>query len=86
MVSGRLAGGASLLLGLALGLPEHAHAAADVDVGGYHDEILRAAHRNLLEDGQDGSAGGGIQITVDAGGSSSMTSRFTPRVAGFGLS
>jgi hypothetical protein len=86
VVSRRLAGCAGLLLGLVLGLPEHARAAGDVDVGGYHDEVLRAAHRDLLEDGRDRSAAGGIQITVDTGGSSSMTSSFTPRFAGFGTS
>ena len=58
-------------------------AADEVGVGGYHDEILRAAHRDLLTDGQAG--GGAIEITVDAGGPSVMSSNFTPRFGGYGF-
>jgi hypothetical protein len=58
-------------------------AADDVGVGGYHDEVLRAAHRDLVSDGTAGS--GAIEITVDAGGPSVLSSNFTPRFGGYGF-
>lgn len=54
----------------------------DVSIGGYHDEILRAAHRDLISDGR---AVGAIEITVDAGGPSVLSSNFTPRFGGYGF-
>lgn len=58
-------------------------ASEEVGVGGYHDEVLRAAHRDLLS--EDRAGGGVIEITVDAGGPSVLSSNFTPRFGGYGF-
>ncbi|HEX6141285.1 MAG TPA: hypothetical protein VFZ01_01095 [Geminicoccaceae bacterium] len=78
------------VLGLAAGFALAAstvapvQAASDVGVGGYHDEILRAAHQDLLGAGRSG-ADGGIRITVDTGGPSVLSSSFTPRFGRYGF-
>lgn len=61
-------------------------AASEVSVGGYHDEALRAAQRTLMQDpGSEAAvAVGGIRISVDAEGTSAVTS-FTPRSRGLGF-
>lgn len=66
--------------GLLLGSPG-AMAAADVNVGGYHDEVLLEAYQSLVV----GNAGSGIQIAVGGSGQSTLSSSFTPRFGGFGF-
>lgn len=58
-----------------------AWAAGDVDVGGYHEEVLREAYQALVA----GHDGGGVRITVGGAGPSALSSSFTPRFGGLGF-
>jgi hypothetical protein len=61
-----------------------AMAAAEVQLGGYHDQILEAAHRDIVGRSVSGSVDhvnvGGIRISVASGEASALTG-FTPRFA-----
>jgi len=79
------AGGAVVLsAGLALvawAVP--VQAASDVSVGGYHDQALAAAQRNLLASSPD-ALDSHFQVNIGSGPSSALTA-FTPRFGGLGL-
>jgi Gram-negative porin len=87
-----VAKGACACLALALGvqvtgLSSAALAASQVNVGGYHDEALRAAQLSLARPAEDplgDLAVGGLRISVGSGDGSAVTG-FTPRFGGLGL-
>jgi hypothetical protein len=77
-------GGAFLSAGLALvAWAEPGRAASDVSVGGYHDQALLAAQRNLLASSPD-ALDTRFQVSIGSGPSSALTA-FTPRFGGLGL-
>jgi hypothetical protein len=63
-----------------------ADAASDVELGGYHDEILREAQRSLVQDIRPQDADTfRVAVTIGDGPRSALTA-FTPRLGGFGAS
>jgi hypothetical protein len=69
---------------LAMVPSQAALAASEVQLGGYHDQILAAAHRDIVGPSVSGSVEqvnvGGIRISVASGEASALTG-FTPRSA-----
>jgi hypothetical protein len=83
MRSGLLLGviGATLMLAASA-----ADAASDVELGGYHDEILREAQQSLVQDIRPQDADTfRFAVTIEDGPRSALTA-FTPRLGGFGAS
>ena len=78
------ASGLAVLALLVVATPE-AHAASDVAVGGHHQELLREAHRSLVAGERGELAVGGVTIRVGGDDQPGLTSSFTPRSGGYGL-
>lgn len=75
------------LMGAALVLvAPAAHAASDVELGGYHDTVLRKAQQNLVGDVRpDDAEALRVAVAIEGGPSSALTA-FTPRLGAFGPS
>lgn len=77
--------GLAAVVPFALSVPEARAASDEVGIGGYHQEVLREAHRSLVAGDEGDFAVGGVAIRL-GDERSGVTSSFTPRVNGFGLS
>lgn len=74
------------VIGLVLLSAPVVEAASDVELGGYHDEILRAAQQSLVQDVRtQGDDAFRLAVTIDGAPRSALTA-FTPRLGGFGSS
>jgi hypothetical protein len=63
-----------------------AEAASDVELGGYHDVILREAQQSLLQDVRPEDPDDfRVAVAIEGGPRSALTA-FTPRLGGFGTS
>ena len=64
-----------------------AHAASEVDVGGFHDQAIATTRHDLLGEGAAPGAvdaGGRMQLRLDTGPGSALTA-FTPRLGGLAI-
>jgi hypothetical protein len=60
----------------------HAHAASEVDVGGFHDQAIATTQQDLL--GGAPEPAGAVEMRLDAGPTSALTA-FTPRLGGLAI-
>jgi hypothetical protein len=80
-MTGRVTRAVSAVCAIALVgvLPQAARAASEMELGGYHDEVLQAAQRGLGLPGTDLQ----LQVTTEDSPRSALTA-FTPRFGGIG--
>jgi Gram-negative porin len=78
--------GAAVAVGAVVALiAANAHAASEVDVGGFHDRAIASTQQELLGVAPGASEPGGpVQMRLDAGPTSALTA-FTPRLGGLAI-